>query len=206
MEVPPDTPPKTMVALLTPARAKHVVVFTEKDLPPEGAGHNKPLHITLKCMGKWVPVVLLDNGSALNVCPLRTAYCLGFKNKDFQPSNLGVRAYATRTEIPWLHRSDIMAVPSSLHQKVQLDLASGTLTIHGDSGIRPHVPDNAPLLEIAHGEEDVTLCGFSFDISGSVLTAKMDKDFSVSSTALEMMRKNGILAQPGVRSEQSGDG
>ncbi|KAH7852918.1 hypothetical protein Vadar_030961 [Vaccinium darrowii] len=83
MEVPPDTPPKALVALLTPNRAKHVVTFTEKDWPPEGAGHNKPLHITMKCMGKWVPVILLDNGSALNVCPLRTAYCLGFTTKDF---------------------------------------------------------------------------------------------------------------------------
>ncbi|KAH7846222.1 hypothetical protein Vadar_011390 [Vaccinium darrowii] len=93
MEVPPDIPPEALVALLAPNKAKHVVTFTEKDLPPEGAGHNKPLHITMKCVGKWVPIILLDNGSALNVCPLRTAYCLGFTTKDFQPSSLGVRAY-----------------------------------------------------------------------------------------------------------------
>ncbi|KAH7838310.1 hypothetical protein Vadar_024854 [Vaccinium darrowii] len=239
MEVPPDTPPETMIALLTPTRAKHVVVFTEKDLPPEGAGHNKPLHITLKCKEKWVPIVLLDNGSALNVCPLRTAYCLGFKNKDFQPSNLGVRAYDnTRRDVigtiqtgiaigdfetnvefhvldipssfnlllgrPWLHRSDIMAVPSSLHQKVQLGLATGTLTIYGDSGIRPHVPDNAPLLEIIHGEEDITLGGFSFDTSDGVLTIKMDEDFSIRSTALDMMLKMEYLPGLGLGRNNQG--
>jgi hypothetical protein len=100
-----------MVALLMPSRAKHVVTFTEKDLPPEGAGHNKPLHITLKCMGKWVPVVLLDNGSALNVCPLRTAYCLGFKNKDFQPSNLGVRAYDnTRRDVVGILQMEVLDI------------------------------------------------------------------------------------------------
>ncbi|KAG5524082.1 hypothetical protein RHGRI_030923 [Rhododendron griersonianum] len=77
MEIAPETTPEDMVALLTPCLSKHAITFTEADLPIEGAGHNKPLHITLKCMGKWVPIVLIDNGSALNVCPLCTAYCLG---------------------------------------------------------------------------------------------------------------------------------
>ena len=105
---------------------------------------------------------------------------------------------------PWLHRSDIMAVPSSLHQKVQLGLATGTLTIYGDSGIRPHVPDNAPLLEIAHGEEDITLGGFSFDTSDSVFTVKMDEDFSISSTALDMMLKMEYLPGLGLGSNNQG--
>lgn len=102
---------------------------------------------------------------------------------------------------PWLHHPDIMAVPSTLHQKVQLGLASGTLTIHGDSGIRPHCEDNAPLLEIEHRQEGIMLGGFSFDIVGTVLTMKMDEDFYISSTAIKMMRKmfipswNGFGAQ-----------
>src|SRR5450432_800293 len=52
---------------------------------------------------------------------------------------------------PWLHRSDIMAVPSTLHQKVMLGLPTGTLVICGDSGIRPLKEDGTPVLGIMHG-------------------------------------------------------
>ena len=37
--------------------------------------------------------VLLDNGSASNVCPLVTAIALGFSSTDFGPSSQTVRAY-----------------------------------------------------------------------------------------------------------------
>ena len=40
-----------------------------------------------------MPSVLLDNGSALNVCPLVTAIALGFSPDDFGPSTQTVRAY-----------------------------------------------------------------------------------------------------------------
>ena len=35
----------------------------------------------------------MDNGSALNVCPLATAIALGFAPSDFGPSTQTVRAY-----------------------------------------------------------------------------------------------------------------
>ena len=37
--------------------------------------------------------VLLDNGSALNVCPIITAIALGFSLTDFVPSSYTVKAY-----------------------------------------------------------------------------------------------------------------
>ena len=37
--------------------------------------------------------VLLDNGSALNVCPLVTTVALGFSPSDFRPSTQTIRAY-----------------------------------------------------------------------------------------------------------------
>lgn len=66
--------PEAMVTLITSNLTQHTLAFTEEDLPPEGVDHNKPLHITMKCLGKWVPTILFDNGSAIYVCPLRTAY------------------------------------------------------------------------------------------------------------------------------------
>lgn len=62
---------------------------------------------------------------------------------------------------PWMHRPAIMAVPSTLHQKIRLGLEMGMLTSHGDSRIRSRTEDNAPLLEIQHGEDDSALGCFS---------------------------------------------
>ena len=44
-------------------------------------------------MGAKVPVVLIDNGSALNVCPFRTAFIIGLDMETIIPSPLTVRAY-----------------------------------------------------------------------------------------------------------------
>ncbi|XP_077242459.1 uncharacterized protein LOC143882971 [Tasmannia lanceolata] len=64
-----------------------------EDLPPEGRDHTKPLKITLICNKKKVPEVLVDNGSALNVCPLSAATTLGFRPENFVPSEQGILAY-----------------------------------------------------------------------------------------------------------------
>ncbi|RVX21709.1 hypothetical protein CK203_001150 [Vitis vinifera] len=49
-----------------------------------------------------VPSVLLDNGSALNVCPLATAIALGFAPSDFGPSTQTVRAYDSTKRRLWV--------------------------------------------------------------------------------------------------------
>ena len=38
-------------------------------------------------------MVLIDVGSALNVCPLKTTSCLGLSIEDFMPSDQHVKAY-----------------------------------------------------------------------------------------------------------------
>lgn len=65
------------------------LVFTDKDLPPEGPVHNKPLYISLKCLTKWIALVLVDNGSALKLCPRRTINKLGVDASEIRSSNQG---------------------------------------------------------------------------------------------------------------------
>ena len=38
-------------------------------------------------------MVLIDDGSALNMCPLKIASCLGLSVEDFVPTNQHVKAY-----------------------------------------------------------------------------------------------------------------
>ena len=69
------------------------ISYPDKDLTKKGKHHNDPLHITVDAKGKRIPMVLIDDGSALNVCPLKTVSCLGLSIEDFVPSNQHVRAY-----------------------------------------------------------------------------------------------------------------
>ena len=76
------------------------IVFSDDDLPPEGLDHVRPLYITVGCLGHRVSSVLLDNGSALNVCPLTIAIAFGFAPSDFGLSTQTVRAYnSTKREV-----------------------------------------------------------------------------------------------------------
>ena len=63
------------------------IVFCDDDLPLEGSNHVPSLFIDVACSGRRVSFVLLDNCSALNVCPLVIAIALGFSPTDFRPSS-----------------------------------------------------------------------------------------------------------------------
>ena len=86
------TTPEGLIHFLTADRAT-CIVFFDDDLPPEGSSHVRSLFIDVACSGRTVPSVLLDNGSALNVCPLVTAIALGFSPSYFEPSTQTVKAY-----------------------------------------------------------------------------------------------------------------
>ncbi|XP_077248155.1 uncharacterized protein LOC143887831 [Tasmannia lanceolata] len=86
-----DTTPDELVSLVPMARASKAL--SDEDLPPEGRDHTKSLNITVICNKKKVLEVLVDNGSALNVCSLSTATTLGFGPEDSIPSEQGILAY-----------------------------------------------------------------------------------------------------------------
>ncbi|XP_077242271.1 uncharacterized protein LOC143882707 [Tasmannia lanceolata] len=92
--------PDELVGLVAMTKASKALSFSDEDLPSEGKDHTRPLKITLLCNQKKVLEVLVDNGSALNVCPLSTATTLGFGPEDFIPSEQGILAYdGTRRDV-----------------------------------------------------------------------------------------------------------
>ncbi|MCL7038477.1 hypothetical protein MKW94_006632, partial [Papaver nudicaule] len=60
----------------------NLLTFSEEDLPPEGKDHNRALHITVGCEGFYVPHVLINNGSGVNICTLDSAKKIGVKEED----------------------------------------------------------------------------------------------------------------------------
>ena len=79
-----STTPKELIHILTTDKAT-CIVFSNDDLPSEGSNLVRPLYISVACLGHQVSSVLLDNDSALNVCPLATTIALGFSPSDFGP-------------------------------------------------------------------------------------------------------------------------
>ncbi|XP_071939079.1 uncharacterized protein [Coffea arabica] len=69
------------------------IIFSDDELPTEGIGHNRALYITVRCNGKMLPKVLIDNGSALNICPWSTLEKLGLQDVKLRPSGTMVRGF-----------------------------------------------------------------------------------------------------------------
>ena len=58
--------------------ASNYLTFADEEMPVKGRGHNKALHMSVKCMDHIVAKVLIDNGSSLNVMPKTTLDKLPF--------------------------------------------------------------------------------------------------------------------------------
>ncbi|XP_075106868.1 uncharacterized protein LOC142179880 [Nicotiana tabacum] len=69
------------------------ITFSNDDLLEEGAGHNRALHLMVKCEGHYVKGVMIDGGSSVDVCPLSTLQQLNIGNNRIRTSNVSIRAF-----------------------------------------------------------------------------------------------------------------
>ncbi|RVW87640.1 hypothetical protein CK203_041205 [Vitis vinifera] len=116
--------------MVTAGRAT-CIVFSDDDLPPDGLDHTRPLYISISCSGRQVTYVFLDNGSALNACPLAIAIALGYAPSNFGPSDscpIGVSADWCPAGAPWMREK------KSIPWRVRF------------TGVVPHAKDIAPPL------------------------------------------------------------
>uniref|UniRef100_A0A2N9EGD3 RNase H type-1 domain-containing protein n=1 Tax=Fagus sylvatica TaxID=28930 RepID=A0A2N9EGD3_FAGSY len=175
-EVPMDTTPEQVLSIMGMTTDEFAIIFTTKDLPPKGGDHNRALYVTIDCLGSKVPKMLVDNGSSINVCPMRTATKIRLTKGQLSPSSLTVRAYdesirgviGTFEAECWMH--PIGNVPSMVHQKFKLPWKGGVLTILGDGEINAAViqrrngrdaQEQATLNEnFVKPGEDFPYCGF----------------------------------------------
>ncbi|RVW25856.1 Retrovirus-related Pol polyprotein from transposon 412 [Vitis vinifera] len=200
------TTPEGLIHMMTADRAT-CIVFLDDDLPPDGLDHVRPLYITVGCSGHRVPSVLLDNGSALNVCPLATAIALGFAPSNFGPSTQTVRAYdSTKREVMGTLMIDLQIGPatfSTLFQVLRIptlfNLLLGRPWIHRAGAIpsslhqkvkfihdgqviivqstRDMLASSEPVLKISHSKDDLFLTGFTFDEIQTLEIEDFHRDF-----------------------------
>nr|CAN61210.1 hypothetical protein VITISV_014941 [Vitis vinifera] len=202
------------------------IVFSDDDLPPDGLDHIRPLYITIGCSGRRVPSVLLDNGSALNVCPLATAIALGFAPSDFGPSTQTVRAYdSTKRKVMGTLMIDLQNSPatfSTLFQVLRIPTSFNLLLgrpwihivrvipsslhqkvkfIHDGQVIIVHSTRDIffasePVLQISHSEDDLLLTGFTFD---EIQTLEIE-DFCRNFVAMSFDQHSSIVVLDMMRS------
>ena len=61
------------------------LTFADEEIPVKGMGHNKALHVSVKCMDHIVAKVVIDNDSSLNVMPKTTLDKLLFDASYMRP-------------------------------------------------------------------------------------------------------------------------
>ena len=87
-----DTTPKDMVTLLLP-KPSSIVSFSDSNLPLERKAHNRPLFIQVVMRAKKTSCVMVDDGSSINVFPLKLLHKFRISVAELEASNLIIRAY-----------------------------------------------------------------------------------------------------------------
>ena len=76
------------------------ISFNDDEIPPNGHGRTKALHITIKVKDCTLSKVLIDNGSSLNVMPLSTLTRLPVDRSYMKHTKTMVRAFdGTKREV-----------------------------------------------------------------------------------------------------------
>ncbi|PKI72720.1 hypothetical protein CRG98_006878 [Punica granatum] len=94
-EMPPDRIEETVGFIFS-----NYISFSDDELPFEGWLHSWALHIVCKCNNYIIGRVMIDNGSALNVCPVTTLKQMNVDLNRVRPSKTAVRAFdGSRREV-----------------------------------------------------------------------------------------------------------
>ena len=81
-----------MIASLMKAPPNEIT-FSDEDLPPKGRIHNYPLFTQATVKSKKNSCVMVDDGSTINVYPLKQLHRFGMNVEDLEESNIIIWAY-----------------------------------------------------------------------------------------------------------------
>ncbi|XP_039169970.1 uncharacterized protein LOC120294106 [Eucalyptus grandis] len=146
---------------------KDLIAFSDEEFPLEGRGHTKALYISVKCKASHVARVLIDNGSALNICPLATLHRLKIDPSKINAAKTSIRAFdVTRKEVIGETHLELQIGPvmfNVLFQVMDIPTAFNFLLgrpwIHTAGAVPSSLHQSVKFvvegkLVIVHGEED----------------------------------------------------
>jgi len=117
----PDSTPEQLPNMIGSLTVQKSLSVSDEDLSPLGKKHSLALYITVRTREKILPQVLIDNGSTINVCPLKTARCLGISDTELSPSVVTVKAYDnTKRAVLGSLKLDLMVGPGNFSADFQI--------------------------------------------------------------------------------------
>ncbi|XP_019238377.1 PREDICTED: uncharacterized protein LOC109218464 [Nicotiana attenuata] len=165
--VPAETSVKQLERMAERFFAINQISFSKNDLPPEGAAHNKALHLTVKCEGYYVKRVMVDGGSGWTSAhsQLYSAWKLGPKGfvppmSAYEPSMVldMDTSYNFLLGRLWIHAAGV--VPSTLHQMVKFEHEDQEIVVHGEDEQSIYRDPSVPCLEAREGSEHIVYQAF----------------------------------------------
>lgn len=101
--------------------APNYITFHDDEIPPEGRGSVKALHITVHCKSHTVAKVLIDNCSSINVMPMETLLKLPVDISHMRSSHMIVRAFdGARREVVGDIETPLMIGPCTFNVEFQV--------------------------------------------------------------------------------------
>src|SRR2546425_2345249 len=204
-----------LIALIQ--RPQLEITFSDKDLPTEGRNHIKPLFIQAEVNGRQTRNVMVDDGSALNVCPLKLLSKFKIEKAELEPSDALIRAYDnTKRSVEGTFQAKVKVGPvESMVTVTVLDIPATFAVLLGRPWFHPlggvsstlhrkiKFPFNDKIVTICAQEEwDVALVGEAeenFPLTGFQISV-----LELGNKSEQMMEKLGYTQGKGLGKYEQG--
>lgn len=70
-----------------------VITFSEEEIPEGDTIHNRAIYVTTRHSNMCIPLILINNGFALNICTKDTLDTLGIPLENVRPNPCDIRAF-----------------------------------------------------------------------------------------------------------------
>ncbi|PKI47634.1 hypothetical protein CRG98_031985 [Punica granatum] len=154
-QVPKGTSPDRMEETIN-SIFSNTISFSDDELPSEGCAHSRALHIVYKCNNHIVGRVMIDNSSALNVCPVTTLKQMNIDLNRVRPSKTAVRAFdGSRREVNGEIDLLIDVGPCSFSvtfQKLKFIFEERIITVKGEEDYAIYKEMAVPYISVGNDE------------------------------------------------------
>ncbi|PKI72718.1 hypothetical protein CRG98_006876 [Punica granatum] len=129
-----------LALLLNSEPHKEALMRVLTALPPEGCAHFWALHIVCKCNNHIVGRVMIDNGSALNVCPVTTLKQMNVDLNRIRPSKTAVRAFdgSRREKVKFIVEEKIITVKGEEDYAIYKETVVPYISVRDDENLPFH--------------------------------------------------------------------
>ncbi|XP_070040057.1 uncharacterized protein [Nicotiana tomentosiformis] len=189
------------------------ITFSDDDFPEEGAGHNRALHLMVKCEGHYVKIWIssvsiraFDGSKRDNIGEIELTMTIGpvdfnivFQVLDMETS------YNFLLGRSWIHMA--RAIPSTLHQMVKFEYDRQEIVVHGEDDPSVYKDPSLPCIEAKEGCESIIYQAFEVIEVDQVEEGKPILHPRLSATSMmvaALMLRNGYEPGKGLGSSLHG--